>query len=66
MYFIHNGRQNFVGTVDNVNLAALIYDLLSIHHNGLDAKTNLSYSKFDLVAILSIEHLFSQNEVAQQ
>ena len=50
-----DGQQNFVGTFDNVNMAAIIYDIVQIQQNGLEVKTNLSYRKVDLIAILSID-----------
>ena len=49
------GTSIFIGTVDNVNMAALIYDLIAIQSNGLNLKSNLSYSKLDIIAVLSIE-----------
>jgi len=48
------GKQIFMGTVDNVNMAALIYDIISLQSNGLDTKSNLTYSKLDIIAVLSI------------
>lgn len=49
------GHQNYIGTVDNVNMAALMYDIISIQLFGLSVKTNFNYTVFDLIAILSIE-----------
>ena len=54
------GKQCFIGTVDNVNMAALIYDIISVQSNGLDIKSNLSYSKLDIIAVLSIEQVFDE------
>lgn len=42
-------------------MAALIYDLISIQANGLRVKTNLNYSKLDVIALLSIEQMFDEN-----
>lgn len=52
------GHQNYVGTVENVNMAAMMYDIISIQTYGLNAKTNFNFTLFDLIAILSIEQLY--------
>ena len=39
-------------------MAALIYDLISVQFNGLDVKSNLTYSKLDLIAVLSIDQVY--------
>jgi hypothetical protein len=36
-------------------MAGLIFDLIQLQSNGLEVKTNLSYTKIDIIAILSIE-----------
>ena len=54
-------KQFFIGTVDNVNLAALIFDLISLQSNGLDTKPNFTYTKLDVIAVLSIEQVFDDH-----
>ena len=49
-----NGQQNFMGTVDNINLAALIYDMTLIQNKGLEVKTNFIYNKLDIISLMSI------------
>ena len=36
-------------------MAALLYDLISLQSNGLRVKTNLNYSKLDIIALLSMD-----------
>lgn len=50
-----NGHQNYIGTVNNVNLAALMHDIISIQLLGTEVRTNFNYTLVDLIAILSIE-----------
>ena len=47
-------------------MAALIYDLISVQSNGLDVKSNLSYSKLDIIAVLSIEQVFDEKAGGNQ
>ena len=47
-----DSRQQFIATVDNVTLAAIIHDVISIQCNGLSVKTNFNYSMLDLLAIV--------------
>ena len=44
-------------------MAALIYDIISLQGTGLHIKTNLNYSKLDVIAVLSIDQLFDENLV---
>ena len=44
-----------MGTVDNINLAALIYDMTFIQNKGLEVKTNFIYNKLDIITLMSIE-----------
>ena len=59
MCMIRN-KQYFIGTVDNVSMAALIYDMIQLQSNGLEVKTNLSYTKLDIIAVLSIQQVFNE------
>jgi hypothetical protein len=49
-----NNRQQFIATVDNMAMAALIHDVISIQCNGLNVKTNFNYTKIDLLAIMCL------------
>lgn len=53
------GRQQFIATVDNLTMAAIIHDVISIQCNGLNVKTNFSYAKIDLLAIISSPHMLN-------
>ena len=44
-----------MGTVDNVNLAGIIYDMTHIQNKGLTVKTNFNYTKLDIIALMSID-----------
>ena len=66
-----NGRNNwqilcfeesnkvYLGTVDDIVKAALLYDIFSIQFKGRKAKTNFSYTMRELIAIMSIQSLMS-------
>jgi hypothetical protein len=45
-------------------MAALIYDIVQLQSNGLEVKTNLNYSKLDIIAILSIDQVFDETRAA--
>jgi hypothetical protein len=74
-----NGRNNwqilcfeestkvYLGTVDDIMKAALLYDIFSIQLKGKHAKTNFSYTLRELVAIVSIKSLVSiKNQIVTQ
>lgn len=44
-------KQLFIATVDDKEMAAMIHDIISIQNNGLNVKTNFSYTMLDLIAI---------------
>lgn len=54
-----DGDKVYVGTVDNIYKAAIIYDIVSIQTKGLKAKTNFIYRKSELLAILQITNLMN-------
>ena len=47
-----DGQKVYLGTVDNILKAAILYDIVSIQAKGLKAKTNFIYNKRELLAIL--------------
>ena len=47
----------YLGTVDNILKAAILYDVVSIQAKGLKAKTNFIYTKKELIVILFLKSL---------
>ena len=62
MCMIEN-RQQFIDTVDNMSMAALIHDVISIQSNGMNVKTNFNYTKIDLVTILCLPQLLDTKSI---
>lgn len=62
MCMIEN-RQQFIATVDNMSMAALIHDVISIQSNGMNVKTNFNYTKIDLVTILCLPQLLDTKSI---
>ena len=52
-----DGEKFYVGTVDDMHKAAVIYDVLSIQTKGRKAKTNFNYCKNELLVILQLKKL---------
>ena len=50
---IVNRRQQFIATVDNKEMAAVVHDMIQIQNNGITIKTNFSYTIPDLIALLT-------------
>lgn len=64
-----DGEKFYVGTVDDMHKAAIIYDVLSIQTKGRKAKTNFNYRKNELLAILQLKKLSNtkdKNEVQKK
>ena len=55
---------NIVGSVNDINFAALMYDIISIQLFGLNAKVNFNYTVADVMAILSIKQLYQPEQQA--
>ena len=53
MYMV-GGRQFYVATVPNVDMAATFHDINEVQMRGLAARTNFSYSVLEFLAIMSI------------
>jgi hypothetical protein len=47
-----DGAKSYLGTVDNILKAAILYDIFSIQAKGLKAKTNFSYTKREIYSVL--------------
>lgn len=48
-----NGKKQYIGGINSEEEAARIYDEIAIRSNGLRAKTNFSYTKQDLLILIS-------------
>lgn len=46
-----NGAKFYLGTVDNILKAAILYDIFCLQTKGLKAKTNFNYTRHELIAI---------------
>jgi hypothetical protein len=57
-----DGEKFYVGTVDDMHKAAVIYDILSIQTKGRKAKTNFNYCKNELLAILQLKKLSNNKD----
>ena len=51
---MNQGVKIYLGTVDNIIKAAILYDIYCIQVKGLKAKTNFNYSKRELNAVLRL------------
>ena len=45
-------KQQFIATVDNKMVGALIHDIVQIQNNGIKMKTNFNYTLLDLLGIV--------------
>ena len=52
-----DGTKVYLGTVDNILKAAILYDIASIQTKGMKAKTNFMYTKRELLYILFINNI---------
>ena len=52
-----DGAKVYLGTVDNMIKAAILYDMVSIQSKGFKAKTNFIYTRKELLALLSLKSL---------
>lgn len=59
-------RQQFIATVDNKELAALIHDIVQMQNNGLMVKTNFNYTVRDLLALMSMRSLLDVRQIVYQ
>lgn len=50
--FMNEGTKSYLGTVDNILKAAILYDILAIQAKGLKAKTNFNFNKRELYSFL--------------
>lgn len=54
-----DGQKVYLGTVDNIFKAAVLYDIVTIQTKGLRAKCNFNYTKLELLAMLLLPSIMS-------
>jgi hypothetical protein len=59
---MNQGVKIYLGTVDNIIKAAILYDIYCIQMKGLKAKTNFNYSKRELNAVMQLPSLVEVKE----
>jgi hypothetical protein len=52
VFFIFKNKKYYMGQLSSEVDAAKLYDVMCLLHNGVDARTNFSYSTDDIVEIL--------------
>jgi len=55
-----DGRKIYLGTVDNIMVAAILYDIVTIQNKGIKARTNFYYTKKEVIAVLFLKNLLSE------
>ena len=64
---MNDGVKFYLGTVDNSLKAALLYDILCIQTKGLKSKTNFTYTRTELAAMMHLPNLiFLKNKICDQ
>ena len=56
------GNQCLACSVDNVGMAELIHDVVTLQTNSQHQALYHTYSKLDIIAMLSIEQIFEQRQ----
>lgn len=56
-------RQQFIATVENKQMAAVVHDIVQIQNNGLIVKTNFNYSVRDLLALVCMQSLLDVRQI---
>ena len=51
--FINKKRQ-YIGSLNDIKKAAIVYDIVSIACKGIKCKTNFTYTKKDIICILNL------------
>ena len=59
-------RQQFIATVENKFMAAVVHDIIQIQNNGLGVKTNFSYNTREVLAILCLPALTDAKRISQK
>ena len=58
-----DGDKIYLGTVDNILKAAILYDILCIQTKGLMAKTNFNFTRRELRAALMLPSLVAISNI---
>ena len=59
-----DGRQEYIANFDDSCLAAMVYDVIHIQNNGINVKTNFSYTLLDVLGIIVIGPLMDCKSVS--
>jgi hypothetical protein len=59
---MNEGVKVYLGTVDNILKAAILYDMYNIQVKGIKAKTNFNYTKKELNAIIQLPSLMATKD----
>ena len=51
---MYKGLKEYVCTIESVLKAAIVYDIICLQSKGLDSKTNFTYSRREIDAILQL------------
>ena len=51
---MNEGGKYYLGTVDNILKAAILYDIFTIQTKGIKAKTNFNYTRRELKAVMQV------------
>ena len=54
IFFNYKKKKQYIGVVESEKKAAELYDIFEIMHFGLKANTNFSYTKAQMIDIISI------------
>ena len=54
---MNQGKNAYLGTVDNILKAAILYDIFAIQAKGKKAKTNFSFTRKEICAMFMIPEL---------
>jgi len=63
---IFSGKRYFLGSFSNEQDAAKVYDVAQIQCNGIKARTNFSYTKGEIIAMLFERSLIAIREEFEQ
>lgn len=54
---MNEGSKFYLGTVDNILKAAILYDIFCIQSKGTKAKTNFNYTQKELGGVYQLQNL---------
>jgi hypothetical protein len=47
-----DGRQQFIATVGNKNLGAILHDIVQMQNNSIGVRTNFNYTRLDMFGMI--------------